>query len=896
MQNKDSEPVYLKDYQPPKFLIDETFLRADLFEKTALIECTLNMRRNPESLDGQGANLVLDGDYQMKTLSVEVDKRSLGTDEYVIEGNKLTVFDLPSTFSLSTKVEINPHENTRLEGFYRSGEIFCTQCEAEGFRNITWYLDRPDVMSVFTTTISAEKKYPVLLSNGNKIASGESDHRHWATWFDPFPKPSYLFAMVLGDLAFMEETYITGSGRAVELRIFTEKHNIDKVGFAMSSLKNAMRWDEKVYGREYDLDIFMIVAVESFNMGAMENKGLNIFNTSCVLASPETTTDAAFQRVESVVGHEYFHNWSGNRVTCRDWFQLSLKEGFTVFRDQQFSASMGSSAVCRINDVSLLRSVQFPEDAGPTSHPVRPNSYIEINNFYTPTVYEKGAEVVRMIFSLIGAERFRKGADLYFERHDGEAVTTEEFLCAMEDASDINLIQFRNWYSVAGTPVIDVSGKYDPDQKVYTLKMRQSGNLKWEDQEIPAFQIPIKIGLLDSVGKDIRFSAQDSDITDSDDINGYSVILDFNKKEQEFVFSDVKEKPLPSLLRGFSAPVKLNYAYTRDELTFLMSNDSDSFNRWEAANRLATQILLEIAELVENEAETRIDERLFEAVGTNIRMALDDKKDESYDKAMLANMLTLPTEAYLIDASGVANVDAISRARLTLKRELAFRFEAEFYDIFRQNDFSGPYSPDGESVARRQLKNLALQYLVSTDKSDAIDICIRQLETAKNMTEESTSLRELVFSGSDRAMDSKESLLLAFYEKWKFESLVVDLWLGIQATCPLEGTLRKVQELTRHESFDLKIPNRVRALISQFASSNFVNFHNISGDGYKFLGDCVEELNEINPQIASRVMAPLTRWRKYDERRQHMMKRELTRILEIESLSSDVYEIASKSL
>ena len=896
MQTKDSQTVYLKDYQPPKFLIDETFLQVDLFEKSALIKSTLNMRRNPGSPDDQSANLVLDGDYELNTLSVEVDERTLGADKYKIEENKLIVFDLPSTFSLSTKVEISPYENTRLEGFYRSGEIFCTQCEAEGFRNITWYLDRPDVMSVFTTTISAEKKYPVLLSNGNKIGSGESEHRHWATWSDPFPKPSYLFAMVVGDLAASEESYVTGSGRKVDLKIFTEKHNIDKVDFAMSSLKNAMSWDEKTYGREYDLDVFMIVAVESFNMGAMENKGLNIFNTSCVLASPETTTDAAFQRVESVVGHEYFHNWSGNRITCRDWFQLSLKEGFTVFRDQQFSASMGSASVCRINDVSVLRNVQFPEDAGPTSHPVRPSSFIEINNFYTPTVYEKGAELVRMIFSILGEERFRQGTDLYFDRHDGEAVTTEEFLCAMEDATGVELAQFRNWYSVAGTPVIEVSGEYDANKKNFILKTKQSGNLAWQDEKIRAFQIPLKVGLLDSMGRDIRFSAQDSDTANIDDTKGYSVVLDLNKHEQEFVLSNVTEKPLPSLLRGFSAPVKLNYAYSRDELTFLMSNDSDSFNRWEAANRLATQILLEIADFVENETKILIDERLIEAVGANLRMALGKQKDVSYDKAMLANMLTLPTEAYLIDASPVANVDAISQARQILKRELAFRFEDRFYDIFWQNDLSGPYSPDGESVARRQLKNLALQYLVSTEKTEAIDICSKQLETARNMTEESAALRELVFSDSVRAKELKDPSLLAFYEKWKCEPLVVDLWLGIQASCPLDGNLSRVKELMQHESFDLKIPNRVRALISQFASSNFVNFHNISGDGYKFLGDRVAELNEINPQIASRVMVPLTRWRKYDETRQAMMKRELNRILEIKPLSSDVYEIASKSL
>ena len=600
MQNNNPQTIYLKDYEAPEFLIDETFLYVDLFEDSTKVRSILKIRRNPSASEKDNYSLVLDGDEYLNTLSVSVDQRKLGDNEYIIEADKLTLIDLPSSFELSIEVEIRPQENTRLEGFYRSGAMFCSQCEAEGFRNITWYLDRPDVMSRFTTTISANKKYPVLLSNGNKVGSGESGQRHWATWHDPFPKPSYLFAMVVGDLDYIEDSYITCSGRTIKLQIFTESHNADKVDFAMSSLKNAMRWDEEAYGREYDLDIFMIVAVESFNMGAMENKGLNIFNTSCVLASAETTTDAAFQRVESVVGHEYFHNWSGNRVTCRDWFQLSLKEGLTVFRDQQFSESMGSSAATRINDVTVLRSVQFPEDASPTAHPVRPDSYIEINNFYTPTVYEKGAEVVRMISTLLGKEGFRRGTDLYFDRHDGDAVTTDDFVCAMEDANEIDLEQFRNWYSQAGTPLLDVTGRFDKEKNSFNLRVKQSLNSDKPGRKNRPYHIPLKVGLLDSKGRDIRFSSRDTDVANIDQSAGYSVVLNLVEKEQEFVFGNVKERPLPSLLRGFSAPVKLNYAYSRDDLTFLMSNDSDGFNRWEASNRLGTEVLEEMIVQVES--------------------------------------------------------------------------------------------------------------------------------------------------------------------------------------------------------------------------------------------------------------------------------------------------------
>ena len=897
---KEGQPktIHLKDYKVPPYLIDETLLHVDIHENVTTVTSTLKVRRNPDAAEEDACNLILDGSKDLDTQRVAIDGRDLTSNEYQINEDALTIFDTPDTFELTSIVEIKPQENTALEGLYKSGDMFCTQCEAEGFRNITWYEDRPDVLSKYTTTVVADRtKYPVLLSNGNDIERGGEGDRHWVTWQDPFMKPAYLFALVAGELKHIEDEFVTISGRRVKLQIFTEAHNIDKVDYAMTSLKNSMQWDEATYGREYDLDIFMIVAVESFNMGAMENKGLNIFNTSCVLARPDTTTDAAYQRVESVVGHEYFHNWSGNRVTCRDWFQLSLKEGFTVLRDQQFSADMGSPTVCRVNDVSVLRAAQFPEDAGPMAHPIRPDSFIEINNFYTATVYEKGAEVVGMIRTLLGPERFRAGTDLYFDRHDGQAVTTEDFVKAMEDANEVDLTQFRVWYRQAGTPVLNCSGRYDEAARTLTLEVEQSCPLTPGQEAKDPYHLPLKVGLLNSEGQDIRFPVIDLDIASIDEAGqGFSAVLNVTRPKQEFVFRGLDEAPVPSLLRGFSAPVKLEYAYDRDDLTFLMSHDSDGFNRWEAGQRLAVDVIQEVVQQVEAGATVSVDERLISAFDANLSEAIDGDKDPTLDKAMIAHMLVLPLESYLIELAATANVDAIHAAREAVRNEIADKLAGLLLSVYKLNQSEVEYRTGASQIAERSLKNVALSYLMQPETTEMVPLCFEQFESAANMTDTSAAIRALVNSAAEAAQESKAKALTDFYNRWNNEALVIDQWFAIQANCPLPGTLDRVKALMGHEAFDIKVPNRMRALVAQFAIANIVNFHQADGGGYAFLADCVIELNAINPQMAARILSPLTRWSKFDEARQGMMKSELERILETKSISNDVYEIVTKSL
>lgn len=896
---KEGQPkaIYLKDYKVPPFLIEETLLHVDIHEDVTTVTATLKVARNPEAKAEDAVNLVLDGSKDLDTRSVAIDGRVLRSNEYQVDAAELSIFEAPDAFELTTSVQIKPQDNTALEGLYKSGEMFCTQCEAEGFRNITWYLDRPDVMSKYTTTVVADKEsYPVLLSNGNDIDRGEDGRRHWVTWQDPFMKPAYLFALVAGDLQHVEDEFVTMSGRKVTLRIFTEAHNIDKVDYAMVSLKNAMKWDEAVYGREYDLDVFMIVAVESFNMGAMENKGLNVFNTSCVLARPDTTTDAAYQRVESVVAHEYFHNWSGNRVTCRDWFQLSLKEGFTVLRDQQFSADMGSPTVCRVNDVAVLRSAQFAEDAGPMAHPIRPDAFIEINNFYTPTVYEKGAEVVGMIRTLLGAEQFRAGSDLYFDRHDGQAVTTEDFVKAMEDASGVDLSQFRVWYRQAGTPVLEVTGDYDKSAKTFTLNVAQSCPATPGQEDKDAYHLPLKVGLLDEQGSDIRFPVMDLDVASIDDTGGFSAVLNVTEKEQKYVFRGIESAPTPSLLRGFSAPVKLDYSYSRDDLTFLMSHDSDGFNRWEAGQRLAVDVIQEMVGQIEAGATPSVDARLVSAFDVNLTQAVDGHGNPTLDKAMLAHMLVLPAESYLIQLSGEANIDAIHQARSLVRNTIAKKLGGLLLSVYKLNQKQVAYEANAGQIAERSLKNVALAYLMQPNDTEMVQLCVDQFTTANNMTDTSAALRALVGSAASTAQAPKEKALADFYNRWVNEALVVDQWFAIQASCPLPGTLDDVKALMSHEAFDIKVPNRMRAVIGQFSAANIVNFHAADGGGYAFLADQVIELNAINPQMAARVLAPLTRWKKFDAGRQAKMKDELQRILDVKGLSPDVYEIVTKSL
>ena len=884
MRTEQPQMIYLKDYQAPEYLIDETHLTFELFEDHSLVHAQLVMRRNPARGAGFPA-LELDG-QQLQLLSVKLDDAELTAADYQLTDSHLILHPSTEHFVVDTSVKIHPESNTALEGLYKSGTMFCTQCEAEGFRKITYYLDRPDVMSKFTTTVVAEQhSYPVLLSNGNPIASGpDEDGRHWATWEDPFMKPAYLFALVAGDLWCVEDTFTTMSERSVALRIYVEPENIDKCQHAMTSLKKSMRWDEETYGREYDLDIFMIVAVNDFNMGAMENKGLNIFNSSAVLARAETATDAAHQRVEAIVAHEYFHNWSGNRVTCRDWFQLSLKEGFTVFRDSEFSADMNSRTVKRIQDVAYLRTHQFAEDAGPMAHAVRPESFIEISNFYTLTVYEKGSEVVRMIHTLLGAEGFRKGSDLYFERHDGQAVTCDDFIKAMEDANGADLSQFKRWYSQAGTPRLAVSEHYDAQQHTYSLTFAQSCPATPDKIEKLPFVIPVELGLLDAGGSEIALQ-----LAGEAAASGTSRVLSVTEAEQTFTFVGINEKPLPSLLRGFSAPVKLSFDYSRDQLMFLMQHDSDGFNRWDAGQQLAVQVLQELIAQHQRGEALVMDQRLVEALRTVLG-------NEQLDQAMVAEMLSLPGEAYLTEISDVADVEAIHVAREFARKQLADSlFDALWtrYQANREVSKATPYVAEAEHFARRALQNIALSYLMLSGKPQVLAAALEQFEHSDNMTERLTALAVLVNSPYEA---EKAAALASFAEQFKDNPLVMDQWFSVQAGSTLPGGLQRVRELMQHPAFTIKNPNKVRALVGAFAGQNLINFHAADGSGYRFLADLVIELNGFNPQIASRQLAPLTRWRKYDAARQALMKAELERIRSSGELSSDVFEVVSKSL
>ncbi|MCP3791308.1 aminopeptidase N [Pseudomonas sp. N2-11] len=884
MRTEQPQVIHLKDYKAPEYLIDETHLTFELFEDHTLVHAQLIMRRNPVHGGGLPA-LVLDG-QQLELVRAALDDEPLQAGDYQIDAGSLTVQPRAAQFTLDTTVKIHPETNTALEGLYKSGKMFCTQCEAEGFRKITYYLDRPDVMSIFTTTVIAEQhRYPVLLSNGNPVGSGPAeDGRHWATWEDPFMKPAYLFALVAGDLWCVEDTFTRQSGRDVTLRIYVEPENIDKCDHAMVSLKKSMRWDEEVYGREYDLDIFMIVAVNDFNMGAMENKGLNIFNSSCVLARAETATDAAHQRVEAVVAHEYFHNWSGNRVTCRDWFQLSLKEGFTVFRDAEFSADMNSRTVKRIEDVAYLRTHQFAEDAGPMAHPVRPDSFIEISNFYTLTVYEKGSEVVRMVRTLLGAEGFRQGSDLYFERHDGQAVTTDDFIKAMEDANGVDLTQFKRWYSQAGTPRLEVSDAYDEAARTYSLTFRQSCPPTPDKAEKLPFVIPVELGLLDAQGNDLplQLAGESSAV-------GSTRVLSVTEAEQTFVFQGIEARPLPSLLRGFSAPVKLSFPYDRDQLMFLMQHDSDGFNRWEAGQQLAVQVLQELIGQHQLDQALQLDPRLLKALDTVLG-------DTSLDAAMVAEMLSLPGEGYLTEISQVADVDAIHAAREFARRQIAEHLFEPLWTRYQANravSRNTAYVASAEHFARRSLQNIALSYLMLSAKPQVLEATLEQFEQCDNMTERLTALAVLVNSPFEA---ERAKALESFAEHFKDNPLVMDQWFSVQAASTLPGGLARVKALMQHPAFTLKNPNKVRAVVGAFAGQNLVNFHAADGSGYRFLADLVIELNALNPQIASRQLAPLTRWRKYDAARQALMKGELERILAAGELSSDVYEVVSKSL
>jgi aminopeptidase N len=876
MKEASPKAIWLKDYQPPGWLVDKVHLWFDLREQGTRVRSRLCMRRNPAADDV--SELWLDGE-ELKPVAFILDGKPLPESAYSIEENGVRIDAPPDEFVLETEVEIAPENNSALEGLYRSGDMFCTQCEAEGFRRITWYPDRPDVMARFTTTIEAEKsRFPVLLSNGNPTDAQELENgRHRITWDDPFPKPGYLFALVAGNLAVIEDSFETTSGRMVDLRIYSEPENIDKCSYAMRSLKEAMRWDEMTYGREYDLDIFMIVAVNDFNMGAMENKGLNIFNAKLLLALPETATDADYQAIEGVVAHEYFHNWTGNRITCRDWFQLSLKEGFTVFRDQEFSADMGSRSVKRIQDVRMLRAHQFAEDAGPMAHPVRPDSYMEINNFYTLTVYEKGAEVVRMQANLLGPERFRKATDLYFERHDGQAVTTDDFVACMEEASGKELTQFKLWYSQSGTPELLIKSKYDADTGKLELTVTQSCPPTPGQPEKLPMHIPLAIGLIDPEGHDLPVTL------DGERSPGPTTrVLELREETERFVFVDLGTRPVLSLLRDFSAPVKARVDYSAGELMFLLAHDSNGFARWDAAQLLHLQVLQSLIA----DPEARLPEDYLQA----IQKAL---ANTSEDRELLAELLTLPSESYIGDQMDVIDVDAIHTARTGLMRRIAKELRQEFFSVYEASHDSGAFSYEHAAIARRALKNLALRYLSMLEGDAEVESLVRrQYETQQNMTDVSAALSCCVHA----QMPSASALLADFEERWKEQPLVMDKWFSIQATSRQANLVPHIRELMQHPGFALGNPNRVRALIGAFASGNPARFHTPDGSGYQLLADVVLELDGTNPQIASRLLRTMSRWRKYDDNRSILMRAQLQRIRETDGLSKDVLEIVSKSL
>jgi len=874
-KNASPNTIYLKDYRPSAFLIESVDLYFDLRKKETTVRSRLVMRRHPQA--SRSESLWLDGE-ELKLLSISIDGKVLTEDQFLLENNGLRIHSLPDRFVLQSEVELAPQDNTALEGLYLSNGLYCTQCEAQGFRHITYYIDRPDVMARFRTTIEADaEQFPVLLSNGNpQNPEALPQGRHRITWEDPFLKPAYLFALVAGDLALLEDRFTTASGREIDLRIYSEPHSIDKCDFAMHSLKQAMRWDEQRYGREYDLDIFMIVAVNDFNMGAMENKGLNIFNAKLLLADPATATDRDYQAIEGVVAHEYFHNWTGNRITCRDWFQLSLKEGLTVYRDQEFSADMGSRSVKRIQDVRMLRAHQFAEDASPMAHPVRPDSYIEINNFYTLTVYEKGAELVRMQANLLDPEGFRKATDLYFERHDGGAVTTEDFVSCMQDSSGRDFTLFKRWYSQAGTPQLHVTTSYDQQSGDYEMKVAQSCSPTPGQPHKQPLHIPFAVGLLSAEGEDLPVTLQGEQPQPAG-----TRVLELRETEEVFHFSGLRHKPVPSLLRGFSAPVKLEYDYSNDELMFLMAHDSDGFSRWDAAQMLHLRVLLQRVA----DADCALPQGYFDA----LRMALLDRKS---DPELLSEVLLLPSESYIGDQMESVAVNAIHHAREALMAEIAAALRSELMEVHAQNLQHGDYDTSHASIARRALRNLSLAYLSHLDNAEVRQLILDQYAMQHNMTDVMAALSLVVHRG----WRESDALLADFEQRWRDEQLVMDKWFSVQASSAGGETLQRVKSLMQHPAFNLGNPNRIRSLIGVFAGANQVQFHRADGEGYQLLADVVLELNSSNPQIAARLIRQMSRWRRFDDQRQQLIRRQLQRILAAEGLSKDVHEVVSRSL
>ena len=865
-ESKKPQEVHRRDYRPFPFAVDRVELAFDLEPAATRVSSRMEVRR----IGAVDAPLILDGE-DLELRAVSVDGEALEPGRYDLDAERLVLRDLPDAFVLEIEVTNRPADNTQLSGLYTSGGMFCTQCEALGFRRITYFPDRPDVMTRFRVRLIAdERSYPVLLSNGNRVeARSVEDGRHEAIWDDPFPKPSYLFALVAGDLGHVRGTFTTMGGRTVDLYVWSEHDNVDRLDHALACLQSAMRWDEETFGREYDLDLFNIVAVNDFNMGAMENKSLNVFNAARVLASPETATDDDFEIIDGVIAHEYFHNWTGNRVTCRDWFQLTLKEGLTVLRDQLYSADVTGEAVKRIDDVRVLRSFQFPEDAGPTAHPIRPESYIAMDNFYTATVYEKGAEVLRMIRTLVGIDGFRRGMDLYFERHDGQAVTCDDFRAAMADANDLDLGQFERWYGQAGTPALSAEGVHDAGARTYTLTLTQSCPPTPDQPTKEPFHMPVAVGLLDRDGHDLIGTR----------------VLELRDAERSFVFEDIGEPPVPSLLRGFSAPVKLRAPLEDGQLAFLMAHDSDPFQRWEAGQELYTRVILGLVDEIRGGTpEPTVPGALVDAFGALLT-------GDGVDPSLRAFAMGIPGERTLGDGMDVVDPDAIHRGRRRVTRALASREESDLRAIYEREAPRGPYRHSPAEAGRRRLRNACLGYLTALGRDDTTALCVDQLHAADNMTDEIAALRclaRLPGAACDEA-------LAHFHDRWSGNPLVLDKWFSTQAGALRDDTLERVDALLGHPDFDPRNPNRFRALVRTL-SRNQPAFHRADGEGYRWVTDRVLELDPLNPQVSARTAEAFAPWRRFDDARQARMREQLERIAGRDGISKNLYEIVSRCL
>jgi len=877
MRTDIAQPIRLKDYRPPDWLVETVHLDVALHPTQSKVRVTIKFRPNVAT---PAAPLLLDGDG-LTLQSLKLDGAPLAADSYAATPDRLTIAQPPSgPFTLEIETLVDPSANTQLSGLYRSSGTYCTQCEAEGFRRITYFPDRPDVMAVYTTRIEADKaEAPVLLANGNLTESGAlPDGRHFAVWHDPHPKPSYLFALVGGDLACVEDRFHTMSGREVTLRIYVEHGKQERCGYAMDSLKRAMRWDEERFGREYDLDIFMIVAVSDFNMGAMENKGLNVFNDKYVLASAATATDGDFAHIEGVIAHEYFHNWTGNRITCRDWFQLCLKEGLTVFRDQEFSSDMRSRPVKRIADVRGLRGAQFVEDAGPLAHPVRPDTYKEINNFYTTTVYEKGAEVVRMVQTLIGADKFRAGMDLYFSRHDGHAATVEQFIQCFADASGRDMTQFMRWYSQAGTPQVTATGRFDPAAKTYTLECKQSVPATPGQPDKVPMVVPLVLGLVGKDGRDLPLTLAGGRLERS--------VLVLDQPAQSFTFTRIAERPVLSLNRGFSAPIKLDSDLTGEDLAFLAAHDSDPFNRWQALQTISMRLLIDNVARLRAGQTPRSDDRLMVALAAIL-------EDARLEPAFVALSLVPPGEGDVAREIGRdIDPDAIFHARRALRAEIGERLGPALSTAYERMSVPGGYSPDAKSAGRRALRNVGLDLMAATASADGIARAARQYAAADNMTDRMAALATL----SLHDVPQRQEALADFHQRYAADALVIDKWFSLQGMIPQADALDSVRALTRHPGFSMANPNRVRALIGAFAQGNFTQFNRADGQGYAFVADSVLALDAKNPQVAARLATAFRTWRTLEEGRRGKAEAALQRIKATPNLSRDLTDIVERAL